>query len=106
MQVLATGKILATMDDTNLKEIGMELRIQDEPRRLVLQFIGGPTGSEAYRVGDLTDSIHGLEAKALETFCICGGGNGWNKCAVPSADVVKFLKEHLPAAEAVLCSPS
>jgi hypothetical protein len=56
----------------------------------VLQFYGGPTGYEAYRLDDQFIGI--LKDLPTDDLCICGGTiNAWDKCIVSRKDVLTYI---------------
>ncbi len=66
----------------------IKMRIEAVGNKLVLRFIGGPTGFESYYIEDL------LENKLRsDDFCICGGTiNSWPACRVKWSEVEAFMK--------------
>lgn len=72
---------------TTTRTLTMQIEVPDYQ---VLQFIGGPTGYEAYHIEAL------LKHKKDETgdFCICAGTvNRWPACFVSWPEVLAFISE-------------
>lgn len=64
--------------------------------RMLLQFVGGPTGFESYYLDD--EFIEGREALVAANpealFCICGGTvNSWPCCEVSACAMLDFLHD-------------
>ncbi len=60
------------------------------PKKVILRFIGGPTGHECYYVQDL---LMPVSFPKPEKLCICAGTlNSWEHCTVKWVDVINFLK--------------
>lgn len=59
--------------------------------RDIVNFVGGPTGFESYRLEDLKS--HDLDND--ERFCICGGTiNSWANCTVACKDIYEAIKQY------------
>lgn len=82
------------------KQIGIRIERTDEEGREVLQFVGGPTGYEAYAVND--DFFRRLlkpNWNCPEHWFICAGTAGrYPTCRVDTADIIKFLELDRPDA--------
>jgi hypothetical protein len=77
------------------RTIQMSLERDPTDDRLLLIFIGGPTGHEVYDAVDLwshpLDPLNPLNP--LAQFCICGGTvNSWPRCLVPWNQVYEYLE--------------
>ena len=72
------------------RQIEMEI-IQDLYNNIILRFIGGPTGHEAYHLYSLLP----MDNRQGE-FCVCAGTiNSWPACYVQWKDVKEFCIEYL-----------
>lgn len=66
---------------------GVKYKVGEIP---ILDFVGGPTGNEKYRVMDLVK-----DQRRGEVFAICFGSPGsWPRCEVPWNEVVQFLADN------------
>ncbi len=59
----------------------------------IIQFYGGSTGHEAYRLGP--DFIAAISVD--DRFWICAGSEKYDGCSVPTNEVVEYLREMRPA---------
>ncbi len=64
----------------------IKMKIVESCGKKILQFIGGPTGFEAFYIDDLS-----LLSNSIE-FCICAGTiNSWPACFVNRKELLKFI---------------
>ena len=74
----------------SLSDKELEMVVKKTDRGDVLQFIGGPTGHEAYYISDLLGSF---TLDGSDDFCICAGTvNSWPLCTVSRKEVLNFLR--------------
>ncbi len=87
----------------------INMRIEDrlglkEEEYEVLNFIGGPTGFESYRLDqDFVDVLEDIvrnelvdESQFRGRFTICAGGGNYDECGVSATDVLDYLREVRP----------
>jgi hypothetical protein len=68
----------------------ISMEVLEVDYRLVLRFIGGPTGHETYRVEDLLATASRIPG---DEFSICAGTiNSWHACIVSRIEVEKFIE--------------
>jgi hypothetical protein len=77
------------------KQIRMEILPRNEGKDLSLRFDGGPTGHESYHLDGYFVRVLQSELNG-DTFCICAGTNGWDKCVVDRKQVLSFVNDHAP----------
>ena len=78
---------------TDIQERMLELRIEPSEynSKLVLRFIGGPTGHESYYLNDLMSLL--AEAPPNEVLTICAGTiNSWPRCWINITELQEAVR--------------